>query len=134
MPKITKAVVAIYLLFNVLIALTLTFDPSQLDAAYGGGEMTPTREFLWFSISSLHLTLVGITVMTFWMKRAAERRWILFVNAGFYLWDAVTQWAYWGARTGIAPMDLHVNAGVSAVTAAVVIAAALHDRDQPTQT
>lgn len=132
MPRITKGVVVAYLLFNVLIALTLTFDPSQVDATYRGGEMTPTREFLWFSVSSLHLTLVAITVMTLWMKRAAERRWILFANAGFYLWDAITEWAYWGAHTGMAPMDLHVNAGVSAATGVIMIAAALYDRDPVT--
>ena len=132
MPRITKGVVVAYLIFNVLIALTLTFDPSQVDATYRGGEMTPTREFLWFSVSSLHLTLVAITVMTLWMKRAAERRWILFANAGFYLWDAITEWAYWGARTGMAPMDLHVNAGVSAATGVIMIAAALYDRDPVT--
>jgi hypothetical protein len=62
------------------------------------------------------------------MKNASERRYIVFANAGFYFWDAATQWLYWGARIGLAPSDLHVNAGVSAVTGALLVAAALADR------
>jgi hypothetical protein len=130
MPRFTRIVVVVYLLFNVAIAATLIVDPSQLDAQYRGGPMTPTREFLWFSVASMHLFLVAATAATLRMRRAAERRWIVLANAGFYLWDAATQWAYWGAYVGLAAGDLHVNAGVSAGCGLLLVAAAWRDRDE----
>ena len=131
MPRITTVIVVSYVLFNLMIAGTLIADPAQLDATYRGGPMTPTREFLWFSIASFHLFMAAVTVASLRMRRAAERRWILLANAGFYLWDALTQWLYWGAHVGLARADLHTNAGVSAGCAVLVIFAAWRDRDAP---
>jgi hypothetical protein len=131
MPRITTVIVVIYVLFNLVIAGTLIADPAQLDATYRGGPMTPTREFLWFSIASFHLFVAAVTVASLRMRRAAERRWILLANAGFYLWDALTQWLYWGAQVGLARADLHTNAGVSAGCAALLLFAAWRDRDAP---
>ncbi len=131
MPRITTVIVVSYVLFNLMIAGTLIADPAQLDATYRGGPMTPTREFLWFSIASFHLFVAAVTVASLRMRRAAERRWILLANAGFYLWDALTQWLYWGAHVGLARADLHTNAGVSAGCAVLVIFAAWRDRDAP---
>jgi hypothetical protein len=128
-PRASKIIVALYILFNLAIALTLIFGPEQLDATYRGGPMTPTREFLWFSIASFHLFVVAVATAALRMSRAAERRWIVLANAGFYLWDALTQWAYWGAHVGLARADLHVNAGVSAGCAALLVLAARLDRD-----
>ena len=131
MPRITTVIIVSYVLFNLMIAGTLIADPAQLDATYRGGPMTPTREFLWFSIASFHLFVAAVTVASLRMRRAAERRWILLANAGFYLWDALTQWLYWGAHVGLARADLHTNAGVSAGCAVLVIFAAWRDRDAP---
>ena len=131
MPRITTVIVVSYVLFNLMIAGTLIADPAQLDATYRGGPMTPTREVLWFSIASFHLFVAAVTVASLRMRRAAERRWILLANAGFYLWDALTQWLYWGAHVGLARADLHTNAGVSAGCAVLVIFAAWRDRDAP---
>ena len=131
MPRITTVIVVSYVLFNLMIAGTLIADPAQLDATYRGGPMTPTREFLWFSIASFHLFVAAVTLASLRMRRAAERRWILLANAGFYLWDALTQWLYWGAHVGLARADLHTNAGVSAGCAVLVIFAACRDRDAP---
>jgi hypothetical protein len=128
MPRASKIILIVYVLFNLLIAGTLIVDPSQLDATYRGGPMTPTREFLWFSIASFHLFVSATAVIATRMHRAAERRWLVLANAGFYLWDALTQWAWWGARVGLAPADLHVNAGVSAACAALLVYAAWRDR------
>lgn len=129
----TRAVVVLYLLFNLSIAVTFIVDPSSIDLQYRGEPpLTPTREFLWWSTASMHLFLVLVTSSTLWMRIAKERRFILFANAAFYGWDAITQWAYWGAHVGLRPMDLHVNAGVSAVVAVIVAAAALYDRDAST--
>ena len=129
MPRITTVIVVSYVLFNLMIAGTLIADPAQLDATYRGGPMTPTREFLWFSIASFHLFMAAVTVASLRMRRAAERRWILLANAGFYLWDALTQWLYWGGHVGLATGDLHTNAGVSAGCAALLVFAAGRDRD-----
>lgn len=131
MPRITTVIVVSYVLFNLVIAGTLIADPAQLDATYRGGPMTPTREFLWFSIASFHLFVAAVTVASLRMRRAAERRWILLANAGFYLWDALTQWLYWGAHVGLARADLHANAGVSAGCAVLLVFAAWRDRDAP---
>lgn len=129
----TRVVVVLYLLFNLSIAVTFIVDPSSIDLQYRGEPpLTPTREFLWWSTASMHLFLVLVTSATLWMRIARERRFLLLANAAFYAWDAITQWAYWGARVGVRPMDLHVNAGVSAVVAAIVTAAALYDRDSST--
>lgn len=130
MPRFTRVVVVVYVLFNLAIAATLIADPSHLDAQYRGGAMTPTREFLWFSVASLHLFLVAVTLAALRMRRARERRWIVLANAGFYSWDALTQWVYWGAYVGLAAGDLHVNAGVSAGCGALLVAAAWRDRDE----
>ncbi len=132
MPRFPRVVVILYLLFNVAIVYSLYFSPFQLDAQYKGeAPITPTREFLWFSSGSLHLFLIAATSMTLWMKNASERRYLIFANAGFYFWDAATQWIYWGSRIGLAPSDLHVNAGVSAVTGALLVVAAFFDRPSP---
>ena len=129
MPRVTTIIVGLYILFNLAIAATLIFDPSQLDRTYRGGVMTPTREFLWFSVASFHLLVVAVAIVALRMRRAAERRLIVLANAGFYLWDALTQWLYWGGHVGLARVDLHINAGVSAGLAALLVLAAWLDRD-----
>ncbi len=128
LPRASRTILIAYLLFNLAIAGTCVFDPAQLDATYRGGPMTPTREFLWFSIASFHLFVTATVILALRMRRAAERRWLVLANAGFYLWDALTQWAWWGAHVGLAPLDLHVNAGVSAFTGAMLVFAARRDR------
>jgi hypothetical protein len=129
MRRVSKNVLLAYILFNLAIALTLIFDPAPLDTTYRGGPMTPTREFLWFSVASFHLLVVAIAALSLRLARAAERRWIVLANAGFYLWDALTQWLYWGGHVGLARVDLHINAGVSAGWAALLVLAAWLDRD-----
>ena len=129
MPRFSKCIVVVYALFNLLIAGTLMLDPGPLDAQYRGGAMTPTREFQWFSIASFHVFMAAVVLLTLRIGRAAERRAILLANAGFYGWDAATQWLYWGDRVGLAPADLHVNAGVSAGCAALLLLAAGRDRE-----
>jgi hypothetical protein len=129
MPRLSAAIVVAYVLFNLAIAGTLLVDPTQLDSTYAGGPMTPTREFLWFSIASFHLFMAAVTAASLGMRRAAERRWIVLANAAFYAWDAATQWLYWGAHVGLSTGDLHTNAGVSAGCAALLVFAAWRDRD-----
>lgn len=131
MPHFTRIILWLYIAFNLAIALVLIFHPAQVDAAYQGGAMTPTRRFMWFSIASFHLFVIGATLVSLRMSRAAERRWIHLLNAGFYLWDAATQWLYWGGQVGVTAADLHTNAGVSAVCGLLVVAAWWSDRDPP---
>ena len=128
MHRASKLIVVAYLIFNLAIALTVMVDPSELDSTYRGGPMTPTREFLWFSVGSFHLLVSAISALALGMRRAVDRRRVVLANAGFYLWDALTQWVYWGAHVGLAPRDLHVNAGVSAGCAALLLLAARLDR------
>lgn len=130
MPRLSKILVLSYIAFNLAIALTLIVDPAQLDATYRGGPMTPTREFLWFSIASFHLFVAAVASASLRMARAAERRWLVLANAGFYLWDALTQWLYWGTHVGLARADLHLNAGVSAGCGALLVLAAWRDHDR----
>ncbi|MDC0668569.1 hypothetical protein [Nannocystis radixulma] len=130
MPRVSKFIVVVYVLFNLLIAYTAIVAPAPLDATYRGGAMTPTREFMWFSIGSFHLFVAAVTSIALRMRRARERRAIVLANAGFYGWDAATQWLYWGHHVGLAPADLHVNAGVSAACAALLVLAAWRDGDE----
>lgn len=123
MPRSTKVILWLYGIFNLLIALTLMRSPAQVDATYRGGPMTHTREFLWFSIGSFHLLVVGVTLATLRMRCPRERRWLYLVNAAFYLWDAVTEWSYWGSYLGVTPLLLHRNAGVSAAVALLLLIA-----------
>jgi hypothetical protein len=109
------------------------FQPGQVDATYRGGAMTPTRQFLWFSIGSFHLLVVGVTLVILRMRHAAERRWLHLLNAAFYLWDAATQWLYWGGHVGLARADLHTNAGVSAVCGLLLVAGCWLDKDAPAE-
>ncbi len=71
--------------------------------------------------------MAAVTVASMRMRRAAERR-------GFYLWDALTQWLYWGGYVGLSRVDLHTNAGVSAGCAALLVLAAWCDRDPDAMT
>lgn len=127
MPRMTRIILWAYIAFNLLIAGTVIGNPAQIDATYRGGAMTGTREFLWFSIGSFHLFMVGVALAATRMRSARERGWLLLGNAAFYLWDAVTEWAYWGAHVGVAPLDLHRNAGVSAACGLLLIVAWRHD-------
>lgn len=130
MPRFTKVILWAYLIFNIAIALTLILAPGQIDATYKGGPMTPTRQFMWFSVGSFHLFVVAVTAASLRMRHAAERRWLHLANAGFYFWDAATQWLYWGKYLDVAPRDLHVNAGVSALTGLLLLAAIRRDKDE----
>lgn len=128
-PRATRIILWLYIVFNLAIALTLMFQPGQVDATYRGGAMTPTREFQWFSIGSFHLLVIGVTLVALRMRHAAERRWIYLLNAGFYFWDATTEWLYWGKYVGVAPVDLHTNAGVSTLCGLLVMIGWWFDRD-----
>ena len=69
------------------------------------------------------MVLIGVVLAALRMERAKERGWLLLLNAGFYLWDALTEWVYWGAHLGVAPLELHRNAGVSALCGLLVLVA-----------
>lgn len=128
MPRATRFILWAYLVFNLAIALSLLIDPASVDATYRGGIMTPTRRFLWWSIGSFHLLVVGVTFVSLRLRHAAERRWLHFLNGAFYLWDALTEWTYFGSYLGVAPLELHRNAGLSAVCGLLLIFAFAQDR------
>lgn len=130
MPRATRIILWLYLAFNLLIALSLLVDPSGVDAAYRGGVMTGTRRFQWWSIGSFHLLVVAVTFVALRMRHAAERRWLHLANAGFYLWDALTEWAYFGTSLGMEPQVLHRNAGVSALCGVLMLFAFVQDRER----
>lgn len=127
MPRMTRVILWVYVAFNLLIAGTLIGSPAQVDATYRGGPMTATREFMWFSIGSFHLFMVGVVLAAMRLRSARERGWLLLMNAAFYLWDALTEWGYWGAHTGMAPVALHRNAGISAACGLLLLVAWRHD-------
>lgn len=128
MPRMTRVILWAYIAFNLLIAATAMGNPAQMDATYRGGAMTGTREFLWFSIGSFHLLVVGITLVALRLSQVRERGFLLLLNAAFYLWDALTEWLYWGAHIGVAPLELHRNAGVSAFCGLLLLVAWRHDQ------
>ena len=111
----------VYIAFNLLITVVLIASPEGVDATYRGGPMTPTRQFQWFSIASFHGVLIAMTLVSLRLERARERRSLHAINAGFYLWDAATQLAYWGRAVGVEPGALYVNAGVSAAIGAALL-------------
>lgn len=119
--RLSKLILWLFIVFNLLIAATLWFDPVQVDAQYQGGAMTPTRAFQWFSVASFHLYMVAITGASLVMPGARQRRLLYLANAGFYIWDAATQWLYWGAEVGVEPATLHTNAGISAAVGALLV-------------
>lgn len=131
-PLASRVVLWLYIVFNVAIAVSLMRNPTSVDATYRGGAMTATRQFLWFSVGSFHLLVVGVTLATLRMKHAADRRWLYLANAAFYLWDALTEWGYWGARLGVASTELHRNAGISAACGLLLVWAAYLDRQAAT--
>ena len=118
--RVSKLILWLFIAFNLMISATLLFDPGQIDAQYQGGPLTPTRLFQWFSVASWHLFMVAVTIISLAMSRARERRWLHLANAGFYLWDALTQWFYWGAAVGVEAKTLAINVGVSAAVAALM--------------
>jgi len=129
MSRRARIILWVYIAFNLLIALTLVVQPEVVDGPYLGGALTPTRRFQWFSVASFHVFMAAVTVVSMGLPRAVDRRKLHVLNAGFYLWDAATQWAYWGAAIGMAAVDLHTNAGVSAVVGVIMLGVAWRDRD-----
>jgi hypothetical protein len=129
MPRASRIILWVYIAFNLLIAVTLVTRPEVVDGPYLGGALTPTRRFQWFSVASFHVFMAAVTWVSITLPRAADRRKLHGLNAGFYLWDAATQWLYWGAAIGMAAADLHTNAGVSAVVGLVLLGVAWRDRD-----
>lgn len=119
----------LYVAFNLIIAITLVSSPEVIDGPYLGGPLTPTRRFQWFSIASFHVFMAAVTVVSLRLPRASDRRRLHVLNAAFYLWDASTQWIYWGAAIGMTAADLHTNAGVSAVVGLAMLGVAWRDRE-----
>lgn len=125
-----KTVLWVYIAFNLLQAVVLTIDPELTDRAYLGGEMTPTRAFQWYAVAGYHVLIIAVTIIAMGLRRAADRRKIIIVNALMYLlWDAGSQLAYWGSEIGMATPDLLINSGVSITTGLTLLAVAWFDRD-----
>ncbi|MGI5499578.1 hypothetical protein [Lentzea sp. CA-135723] len=125
-----RIVLWVYIAFNLLQAVVLTFDPALTDRAYLGGEMTPTRAFQWYAVAGYHVLIIAVTIIAMGLRQARDRRKIILVNALLYLfWDAGSQLAYWGREIGMATSDLLLNAGVSIATGLVLLAIAFLDRD-----
>ncbi|MEU3644960.1 hypothetical protein AB0E59_16385 [Lentzea sp. NPDC034063] len=125
-----KIVLWVYIAFNLLQAVVLTFSPELTDRAYLGGEMTPTRAFQWYSVAGYHVLIIAITIIAMGLSRATDRRKLIVLNALMYLfWDAGSQLAYWGREIGMATSDLLINTGVSIATGLVLLAVAFLDRD-----
>lgn len=128
-----RVVLWLYVAFNLLQAVILTFDPELTDRAYLGGELTPTRHFQWYAVAGYHVLIIAVTIIAMTLPRAVDRRKLVIVNALMYLlWDATSQLAYWGHEIGMATSDLLTNAGVSIVAALILFAVAYFDRDPVT--
>lgn len=128
-----RVVLWLYIAFNLLQAVVLTFDPELTDRAYLGGEMTPTRHFQWYSVAGYHVLIIAVTIVAMTLGRAADRRKLVIVNALMYLlWDATSQLVYWGREIGMARSDLLTNSGVSIATALILFVVAWRDRDPET--
>ncbi|WP_439657997.1 hypothetical protein ACSHWB_37210 [Lentzea sp. HUAS TT2] len=128
-----KTVLWVYIAFNLLQAVVLTFSPELTDRAYLGGEMTPTRHFQWYAVAGYHVLIIAVTIIAMGLQRAADRRKIIIVNALMYLfWDAGSQLTYWGREIGMATPDLLINSGVSIATGLILLAIAWLDRDPAT--
>lgn len=126
----TRIVLWVYIAFNLLQAVVLTFAPEITDRAYLGGEMTPTRHFQWYAVAGYHVLIIAVTVVAMGLRRAADRRKLIVVNALMYLfWDATSQLAYWGREIGMATTDLLINSGVSIATGLILLTVAWFDRD-----
>lgn len=132
MSRSSRIILWVYIAFNLLIAVTLVVQPEVIDGPYLGGPLTATRRFQWFSVASFHVFMAAVTFVSMRLSRAADRRGLHVLNAGFYLWDATTQWLYWGSAIGMAAADLHTNAGVSAAVGLVLLGVAWRDRDAHT--
>ncbi|MEV6235989.1 hypothetical protein [Lentzea sp. NPDC051838] len=125
-----KIVLWVYIAFNLLQAVVLTFSPELTDRAYLGGEMTPTRAFQWYAVAGYHVLIIAVTIVAMGLRRAADRRKLIVINALMYLfWDATSQLAYWGREIGMATSDLLINSGVSIATGLILLAVAWFDRD-----
>ena len=126
----TRIVLWVYIAFNLLQAVVLTFAPEITDRAYLGGEMTPTRHFQWYAVAGYHVLIIAVTIVAMSLRRAADRRKLIVVNALMYLfWDAASQLAHWGREIGMATTDLLINSGVSIATGLILLTVAWFDRD-----
>jgi hypothetical protein len=125
-----KIVLWVYIAFNALQAVVLTFTPELTDRAYLGGEMTPTRHFQWYAVAGYHVLIIAVTIIAMGLRRATDRRKIIVANALMYLfWDAGSQLAHWGREIGMATSDLLINSGVSIATGLILLAVAWFDRE-----
>jgi hypothetical protein len=128
MARGARIILWLYIAYNLVLTVTLVVRPEIVDGPYLGGELTPTRRFQWFSVASLHMVVAAATWVSMSLPRAADRRKLHLINAGFCLWDAATQWLYWGAAIGMSATDLHVNAGVAAGVGVLLLWVAWRDR------
>lgn len=133
MTRGAQLVLWVYIAFNLLTAATLVASPEVVDGPYLGGAMTPTRRFAWYSVAGLHVLMAAVTLVAMGLPRAADRRKLIGLNAAFYLlWDAGSQWLYWGAAIGMAAADLHTNAGVSTAVGLALVGVVWRDRKDHT--
>jgi hypothetical protein len=128
MARGPKLILWLYIAYNLVLTVALVVRPEIVDGPYLGGELTPTRRFQWFSVASMHMVIAAATWVSISLPRAKDRRKLHLINAGFCLWDAATQWLYWGAAIGMAARDLHVNAGVAAGVGVMLLWVAWRDR------
>ncbi|MYT99996.1 MULTISPECIES: hypothetical protein [unclassified Streptomyces] len=120
----------VYIAFNVVQTAVLSLAPEMVDSAYRGGEMTPTRHFMWFAIAGYHVLIIAVTVVAMGLGRAADRRKIIVINALMYIfWDAMAQIVHWGHAIGMTVSDLSVNSGVSLAVGLMLLVVAWLDRD-----
>lgn len=82
-------------------------------------ESTP---FFLHSIASFHVYAALLSALTLrWNNAVRERRQVALLNAALNIWDAASQWLYWGSRVWTSMQQAPVDVGLPAVVALVAL-------------
>jgi hypothetical protein len=125
--------VLLFAAYNVMAGTTLIATPRMVEERfYVTKPDIPTPEgtrFLMHSIFSFHALLAALSLLALWRWNAPARRDLWFASCLLNVYDAASQFFYWGARTWTHADQVYVDVGAPSVIAVVMAVAFLATRD-----
>ncbi len=123
----------LFVAYNLMAAVTLTAMPRTVEERfYVTKPGVPTPEgtrFLMHSIASFHVMLATLSLLALWLWDAPPRRHLWLMGCLVNVYDAASQFFYWGARTWTHPDQVYVDVGAPVVVAVFMAVATLVVRD-----
>ena len=124
--------VSVFVLYNLVAAVALTAMPRTVEERFFTVDpRVPTPNgtlFLMHSIASFHVMLALLSLLALRLWDASARRHLWLLGCLLNVYDAASQFLYWGARTWTHSDQVYVDVGAPVVVAVVMAIAALSVR------